>query len=326
VPEQYRFDSLVGAPVIPTAAKTEFAYRETQGRAQLEWQLPWDSLPLANTLQVDRIYLQIERCDQTRRCTSLFPIKGNSTMLPLELRLSSPRQYRLTQCDLPLIGMYRNFFYAGFFRPSTERIVHDVIAMAEPFGGYFRGPDQHRRSPELSRYRYSETKIADAEFICGPLVAYRNKAELKFAIPALNNLPKLTDRIGQLSPDPKPLVVKPVDARWVLIMEPSDFTLTSTGEGQGGGEATEIMTLWLLDRHTAEFKHLRSVIGFESCQKGMEIESFEISDDLRRLKILSEPCNFGMPTDPNNPELKTTSLCFDRAQREYRECKPGNTQ
>jgi hypothetical protein len=318
-------------PVLPSSTEPQFAKREVDGLALLEGLMPWDSLGLSNALKVQLVFVQIERCNGKNKCESLLPTRAEQDYLPLELRLQNPRQYRVSECALPLIGMYQNHFYPGYFRANQDRLIHDVYAIADPFGGYFRGPDEHRRVPAITRYRYSESTLAAPDganastraYVCGPLTAYREGAKLSFAMQELNQPMKLPMSLTWLSSDPKPLVVKSVNSNLSLVLEPADFVGSSTGEGQGGAEAVETMKVWLLDRKAAKFTLLYRFAFSESCWPPNVNEGAAISEDLRTLDIRKEPCDYrrGETETAREARVEKFKLCFNTAQRKYIDCE-----
>jgi hypothetical protein len=320
-PTQHNLATGIAAPVVEPAATTQFKFSTRDSTVRIEWQLPWNGMPLTNQLQLAQVYLQIERCSGYKLCYSELVAPSANQRLPLELRLSDPKRYRVSECELPLLGMYRNRFYPGYFRPRRDAVIYDVIALATPFGGYFRGPDVVRRSPELTMYRYSDTKIAEDEFVCGPLVAHRIGKRLTQAHAEFNDTSKFEElNAGQRSQHPLSLVIQSINTELSLVMEPADFTFRSSNEGQGGAEATIVSTIWLLDRHAKKFSELYVNAQPETCWKGQVVESFELSEDLRKLTITRRQCRDGYVVEEDIGE-KTVS-CFDSKQLRYAPCPP----
>ncbi len=304
-------------PVLEAPALVLSASSLQNGHLHLELHIPWQGLPLTNQLKLEHIYLSLARC-KLGLCQNLVPA-SNMPTAAVDFILASAKQYQVTACALPLQGLYHNQFLPGYFQPTSGTIINRVIAIADSYGGYFRGPDSMRAVPELRFYPYEQHAIGANQFLCGPAPSFWNGGKLSVAEP------KLRENWIQVANNPPLLQWQAVSARFGLVMQPWHFTFTSTGEGQGGGEGTLRMRIWLLDKQSGRFKLQYEEIEHESCYGGRTVYSSNVSSDLRLLDVRKFACS-GMLQDiyyDYNKDLKSEidTRCFNLEQQRYISCK-----
>ena len=318
---------------LPKPIASQFAYQQHAGHWQLEWQLPWAALPLTNQRLLERIYLRIERC-AGKECVAVLPSNSNSARDALMLRLPTPKFYQVTNCGLPLMAPYRNYWYPAYFQPQASSVIDTVFAIANPYGEYFREQDPSRLVPEVARYQYSETKLAADEYVCGPMLFYRNR---KLAGKTLFAQNPETAKASSASVyrsipytiSPASLKIEVLSHRLALVHEPLNDFVSGSLEGSGAAEPQSISKVWLLDRKRGTwlllFEESQSVIfssfypnylnNYLKQQDASVFAEVSYSANLREINI-----QFVADLEAGFAQ-REIMLCLDLKARAYESCR-----
>lgn len=318
-------------------------------RAREDWLevlVPWDALPATDSLRLERVLLRAQLC-QLREdartlgsCLSLLGETGDGAFTapdagseadsgPLlagrfdSLRLSEPRSYRVSPCELPLMGDIRpglGDLRPGYFLPGLEGTVEALFSLHEPAKGYQDAPDGLSPTVHLSRFTWQT--LGEDEHLCFPGPVWRRGAT------------RVAPRPETTEPAPwtssPPVAVSAVDGDNRLVVRGPYENFSHTGQGQCGGCPWTELHVWYLDRSAGSLLPAFSYRYRDESSEGM-VPRITVSPDHREIGIEERACTLqpvaGSPSPADETEAwveqcsrTLTRWCLAPGARRFEAC------
>ncbi|MBC7926024.1 MAG: hypothetical protein H7039_10250 [Bryobacteraceae bacterium] len=147
--------------------------------------LPWTALPPVNSLKLDRLRVMVDVFSAHAGATGSQPYSstaqnrryGQPSTFPV-VTLDPPMMYTITSCgyELSLSDIFHKE-YPAWFLPGNTGQVREAFIIQNFATGYQYEPDS--LSPTINSTRFFEREVAPGQFVCGPLLARRDKGRLQ---------------------------------------------------------------------------------------------------------------------------------------------------
>lgn len=326
-----------GSAIDPDAARSGYLPLRPQAlplaaRAREDWLevlVPWGALPATDSLRLERVLLRAQLCrlrDDGKTLGSCLSLLGHEAdgapsaadaesapdSGPLlagrfdSLQLSEPRSYRVTPCELPLMGDIRpglGDLRPGYFLPGLERTVEALFTLHEPAKGYQDAPGGLSPTVHLSRFTWQT--LGEDEHLCFPGPVWRRGAI------------RVAPRPESTEPAPwtssPPLAVSAVDGDNRLVVRGPYENFSHTGQGQCGGCPWTELHLWYLDRSAGSLLPAFSYRYRDESSEGIA-PRIAFSPDHREIGIEERACTL-QPAASTPATANETDAWVERCSR-----------
>lgn len=166
--------------------------------------VPFTALPPLSSLKLSELYLMVDvfgpapTGKKTGAYSTSSPARAYGDPKSFTaLRLDSPANYRLTPCDLPLMGLDRRKelseddpTHDAWFMPSTNPespYESEIFILINDINSSRYEPDG--LSPGIRLTHYFWKNVGPEEWVCGPPLSYRNHSQFE-------SFPYLVSKVG----------------------------------------------------------------------------------------------------------------------------------
>ncbi len=309
-----------------TPVAIAFKQRQTSASSRVtelsfELAIPWAALPATDHLRLSSVYISL-----ALSASPVIDPKPPREFLAIELAV--PREYQVTRCHTPLLGVNNGETSHGYFLPSAGLATGEVLAFFNITPAYPDAP-QGSDSPTALRTAHQDTELAEGQFLCWPLLAYQDNRKQSPALRPRDHLtgqpiPLLHREDGTLSDAINASAANWADAlQWRVIdggnllvrqgPEAKDFD--GNGAGACGMCAHTDLNFWYLDRAAGTFKQIfraGDVISLQGFMPGTSLPpTIKVSADWRTVTVA--------PFEAYE-ELHTLRFCLSKGGQQYDDC------
>lgn len=303
-----------GVPMPTPQAGLRSAHRKSPDAVTIGWFLPWDSLPLTQQLPLAQLLLAVDLCRSENDCESLLPVSRAAPDDAVLIRLDPVRPYRISACDVPLLGLHRSQgqWLAAAYYPQQSAQVDTVYTWGIPASDLRSGVRGLAPTPQLWDWTHHAIRLGPDEYLCGPRLAWRrDKLRLLGGMPAQAGAVEPGEMLETPQLQAAALATAASAQRYWLALEPPEPWLHRYGIGAQAGDPGVRAALWLLDRQSPSLHRLWT-------HRSAPADALEVkvSNDLRRIEV--EHWEDGVPRPREQ-------LCLVDAALPLRQCTAEDT-
>lgn len=283
-----------------------------------EFLIPWESLPPVSTLDVESFHILVHVCraNYSEAGCDWGHEREYGEIGPFSVvTIPQPRQYVLTSCnyDLQAVGVRlhekgEKLFAVSikplsdsaktYFFPNKDLNLQAVFAVDNPSTGYAYEPFGH--SPIVAETKYFERKLGHNEFLCGPLMRYKNDGDV-------------VESTGYIE-DKRIVETKKLPNGDLLIKRGPIEEFSAYGSGQCGACPRVSLDFYYVDMQNEAIERIYNYYNLV----GNEFNDIDIfvSDDWRTVSIYENRWN----DDYINTTWNLTTLCYQGSSQSYQRC------
>lgn len=304
----------------------DFKQRQTSANSgvkerSFELLIPWSALPATDQLRLEVVYLSI--AVSTSVLVNPAPPRDF-----FAIALPSPREFAVTRCHTPVLGVTNGVASHGYFLPNAGVATGEVLAFFNIAPAYPDAPEGID-SPTATGTLHQDTELADGQFLCWPLLAYQDNRRQSPALRPRDDLtgqpiPLLHREDGTLSDAINASAANWADAlQWLVIdggnllvrQGPAAKDFDGNGAGACGMCARTDLNFWYLDRAAGTFKQIfraGDVISLQGFMPGTSLPpTIKVSADWRTVTVA--------PFEAYG-ELHSLRFCLSKGGQQYDDC------